>query len=137
MQSNKLCSYFGTKLLVENAGTTVENTMLLNQEEFEQFCCLNNYNVLIDVGHAYCNHWDIEKLIYTLNTKIKAYHLHNNFGTDSHNRILDGQIKYEPLLSLCSQITPNATYILEYSPNCQCTVKDFCEDLHFISSYLT
>lgn len=133
---NKLCSCFGTNLLVENAGTYIENTMLLNQEEFENFCCLNNYSVLIDIGHAFCNNWDIEKLIYTLKTRIKAYHLHNNFGTDSHNRILDGQIRYESLLSICSKITPDATYILEYSPNCQCKVNDFCEDLHFISSYL-
>lgn len=137
LQLNELCSCFGTNLLVENAGTAVENTMLLNQEEFEKFCCSNNYNVLIDIGHAYCNHWDIEKLIYTLKTRIKAYHLHNNFGTDSHNRILDGQIKYESILSICSKITPNAIYILEYSPKCQCTVSDFYEDLLFVSSYLT
>lgn len=137
IQLHKLCTCFHTELLVENAGTFAEKNMLLNQNEFEQFCYLNNYSALIDVGHAYCNHWDIEKLINTLGNRIKAYHLHNNYGYDTHNRILDGGFKYDSFLSMCSQLTPNASFILEYSPDCLCTVKDFCEDIQYISSYIT
>ncbi len=132
----KLCNYFRIDLLVENAGTCDEKTMLLTQTEFENFCYSNNCNVLIDVGHAYCNNWDIEKLIYNLGNKIKAYHIHNNYGNDSHNRIADGGLEYNSFLTLCSNITPNAKYIFEYSTKYTCTVEDYCDDIRFLLSYI-
>jgi len=134
-QIKDLCHNFGTEILVENAGTLVESTMLLNQEEFEHFCFSNDCNVLIDIGHAYCNQWDIEKLIHNLGTKIKAYHIHNNYGDDSHNRIKDGGLNYKSFLAVFSQITPCAKYIFEYSSRCQCTPEDFCEDIQFLLSH--
>lgn len=136
LQLYRLCTCFQTELLVENAGTLVEKNMLLDQDEFEQFCCFNNYSALVDVGHAYCNHWDTEKLVYTLGSRIKAYHLHNNYGHDTHNRILDGEFEYGKFFSMCSQLTPKASFILEYSPDCLCTVNEFCEDIEYISSYI-
>lgn len=136
LELNTLCCYFGTELLVENAGTIAERTMLFSQIEFENFCNSNNCDVLIDVGHAYCNQWDIEKLIYNLGNRIKAFHIHNNFGKDSHNRIRCGGLDYESFLTLCSKQTPTAKYIIEYSTNCSCTPEDFCDDIDFLLSKL-
>lgn len=136
LELNRLCCYFGTELLVENAGTIGERTMLLSQIEFENFCNINNCHVLIDVGHAYCNQWDIEKLIYNLGNKVKAYHIHNNYGEDSHNRIRCGGLDYESFLALCSKQTPTAKYIIEYSTNCLCTPEDFCDDIDFLLANL-
>lgn len=136
LELNRLCCYFGTELLVENAGTIDERTMLLSQREFEDFCNNTNCYILIDVGHAYCNQWDIEKLIYDLGNKIKAFHIHNNYGKDSHNRIRCGGLDYGAFLSLCSKHTPTAKYIIEYSTNCSCTPEDFCDDISFLLSNL-
>ena len=107
---------FGCKIFVENTGTKLQKNMLLNQDEFTELCVDKGFDVLIDVGHASANGWDIPKLITNLKGQIKAYHLHNNDGLhDNHNRLHDGVLDMDFLLKYIRQETPEAELIIEYT----------------------
>lgn len=133
---NSICKNYNIPLLVENAGTIFDENMLFNQEEFEYYCKNQDYDVLIDLGHAFCNNWDIDKLIKNIGIRIKAYHIHNNYGKDSHNRIFDGNLDFNHILQLYHQYTPNADLIIEYSTESNCSIEEFCNDIEFLLSNL-
>lgn len=106
----------GVNLLVENTGTRADGTMLLDQAEFTDLCSGRNFPVLIDIGHANANGWDIPKLIRDLQGQICGYHLHNNDGIhDLHNRILDGTLDFKELIPVMDRMTPDASRVIEYS----------------------
>ena len=103
-------------LLVENTGTKADGSMLLNQAEFTDLCRARKLPVLIDVGHATANGWDILKLIRDLHGQIGGFHLHNNDGLhDLHNRLTDGVLDIPELVSCMDLLTPDAPRIIEYS----------------------
>lgn len=82
--------FSNVRILVENTGTDIDGNKLLDQNEFTNLCRDKNFDVLIDVGHANANSWDIKKLIEDLKDQIKGFHLHNNDGIhDLHNRLND------------------------------------------------
>lgn len=58
---------------------------------------LNNIRMCYDLGHAhiYDNEFDLLK---KYSDYIACAHLHNNLGTDSHNRLSQGEIDYKTIL---------------------------------------
>ncbi len=108
--------FHGVNLLVENTGTKADGTILLDQAEFTDLCRGRNLPVLIDVGHANANGWDIPKLIRDLQEQIRGYHLHNNDGIhDLHNRIQDGTLNFRELIPYLDRMTPDVPRVVEYT----------------------
>ena len=104
------------RLLVENTGIASEQTCLLNQDEFTDLCKDRYWDVLIDVGHANANHWDLFGLVHDLREQIRGFHLHNNNGaSDQHNRIQNGTIDFDRLLPYLKAETPGAFWVVEYT----------------------
>lgn len=107
---------FDCPVYIENTGTILQKNMLLDQQEFTQVCRDKKYDVLIDIGHANANGWDIPRLIDDLQPQIRAYHLHNNDGIhDQHNRLHEGTIDFTSLLDKILKTTPDADLIIEYT----------------------
>ncbi len=107
---------YGCPVCVENTGTALQENILLDQQEFTDLCRSEHFHVLIDIGHANANGWDIPKLIRDLKDQIRAYHLHNNDGVhDQHNRVHEGTIDYLKILQVIREETPEAVKIIEYT----------------------
>jgi len=112
----ELCGAFGCRVFVENTGTKLQGNVLLDQDEFTDLCRRERFDVLIDIGHANANGWDLYRLIDDLAPQIRAYHLHNNDGIhDLHNRLHDGTIDFTPLMQTIRRRTPDADLIIEYT----------------------
>ena len=106
---------YNIPVVVENAGVIDRGNMLFNQEEFIKLCKSENYKVLIDIGHANANGWDLFYVMEELKEQIVAYHLHNNDGVhDSHLRIHNGIIDFDKFIKEALNITPSAELIIEY-----------------------
>ena len=107
--------FSGVTLLVENVGTDAKGDKLLDQEEFTALCKEKNFDVLIDIGHANANSWDLKRLITDLKTQIRAFHLHNNDGVhDLHNRITDGTMDFPEIVRHIRSEVPDAELVIEY-----------------------
>jgi len=114
----------GIQLVIENVGETIYETLLFDEDEFiDLFNKVNPASgCLIDVGHAMINEWDMKRVIRALGSRIKAYHLHNNDGTaDSHRPMFEPGNKFTKemfadLLACAEEYSPDADWILEYSP---------------------
>ena len=108
--------FSGVQILVENTGTDVKGDKLLDQQEFTALCREKGFDVLIDIGHAHANSWDIKRLISDLKTQIRAFHLHNNDGVhDLHNRITCGTLNFPEVVSCIRAEVPDADLIIEYT----------------------
>ena len=108
--------FSGVQILIENTGTDIKGDKLLDQQEFTDLCREKNFDVLIDIGHAHANSWDIKKLIADLRTQIHAFHLHNNDGVhDLHNRITDGTLNFADIMTYIRAQVPEADLIIEYT----------------------
>ena len=104
------------RLLVENTGTDADGCKLLDQDEFTDLCRDQKFDVLVDVGHANANSWDIYKLIMDLKDQIRGFHLHNNDGArDQHNRLREGTIDFDRLLPFIRETVPEANWVIEYT----------------------
>lgn len=102
-------------ILVENVGNAVQQNILLDQAEFTDLCRDKKFGVVIDIGHANANSWDIYKLVDDLASQVKIFHLHNNDGqNDQHRRILDGTIDFPDLFGHILNKAPNADFVIEY-----------------------
>ena len=107
--------FAGVRLLVENTGLLSEGTSLLDQAEFTDLCRDRCWDVLIDVGHANANRWDLYRLVSDLRDRIRGYHLHNNNGVcDQHNRLREGTLDFGRLLPFLAETTPSAFRVIEY-----------------------
>lgn len=106
----------GVNILIENVGVDTKQNKLLTESEFIIFCKERENSVLIDVGHANANGWDLEYVMQQLQDKIKFYHLHNNDGKhDDHNLLHEGTLDMERFFEIYHQYTPNAHLTLEYN----------------------
>lgn len=113
---NELGKHYNINIVVENAGAKNIGNMLLDEEEFINECKSIPNQVLLDIGHANCNGWNLEHVIKELADKIVAYHLHNNDGIhDLHKRINCGTLDFEAFLALVSKYTPDADLTIEYA----------------------
>lgn len=107
---------FGCRIFVENTGLRKLHNMLLDQGEFTELCVKEDLDVLIDIGHANANGWDIPGLIRDLKDRVRCYHFHNNDGiNDLHNRIYEGTIDFDAVLEVISRETPEAEWVIEYT----------------------
>lgn len=90
----------GLTLLVENVGVHDRGNVLLEEQEFLALCREKQYPVLVDIGHAHANGWDLAGYMRTLKDRIHAYHIHNNDGVhDSHQRIRNGNLDFDAFLA--------------------------------------
>ncbi|MBR0034928.1 MAG: TIM barrel protein [Synergistaceae bacterium] len=106
----------GVQILVENVGTDAKGDKLLDQQEFTDLSRQKGFDVLIDIGHAHANSWDIKRLITDLKTQIRAFHLHNNDGIhDLHNRLTDGTLNFPEVMQQIRTETPDADLVIEYT----------------------
>lgn len=104
------------EILIENSGVRANHTMLLDQDEFTELCTEQDLKVLIDVGHAHANGWDLEQLIGSLKSRICGFHLHNNDGQhDLHNRIREGTLDFGRLMRYIGRTVPDAFRVIEYT----------------------
>lgn len=105
----------GIPVYVENSGIRLWENVLVDQEEFIALCKKEQFEVLIDIGHANANGWDLMHVIDELKDQIRAFHFHNNDGIhDSHARIYDGTIDFDRLIRYVKGTVPEAEWILEY-----------------------
>lgn len=99
---------------VENVGIGF-NSIFTIDKYIELFDKYDNIKSLVDLGHAFVNSWDIEKLIYSLKDKIIAYHVHDNDGlSDLHLPIGEGKFNWNEFFNLYKKYTPEAGLVLEY-----------------------
>ena len=123
-------------LLTENTGIRADGTLLLDQEEFTALCLDRNMDVLIDVGHANANSWDLFRLISDLKDRIRAFHLHNNDGIhDLHSRLRDGALDFRNLIPFIARNVPDADLVVEYTRTEYHGVP-LCEDLRYLRDLL-
>lgn len=115
-KTEALAKKAGIPLLVENVGVRSRGNVLLEEEAFIRLCREQQYPVLIDIGHAHANGWDIGRLCRTLGDQIHAYHLHNNDGIhDSHRRIHDGTLDFDAFLRTVRDIGRPVDLVVEYA----------------------
>ena len=104
------------RLLVENTGNDADGCKLLDQDEFTDLCRDRKFDVLVDVGHANANSWDVYKLTADLKDQIRGFHLHNNDGVhDLHNRMWNGTVDFDKLLPYLRNTVPDAVWVIEYT----------------------
>ncbi|EGO65735.1 sugar phosphate isomerase/epimerase family protein [Acetonema longum] len=130
----RLC---GARLAVENAGVLASGNMLFDETQFIDMAAAIPDGILLDVGHAHANGWDIPRVIRKLADKIIAYHLHNNDGReDQHNRIHDGTLDMAQVLTCCGQFTPQADLVIEYGKQCAGDIAGIAADVSYIRSII-
>ena len=111
----KICREYSIPLVVENAGVKANRNMLFDEREFIDLCRSEGYRVLLDIGHAHANGWDLTAVMEALRGQIVSYHLHNNDGLhDAHQRIHCGTLDFDRFLADCRMLTPQADLVLEY-----------------------
>lgn len=112
---NALAKEAGLQMVIENVGVPSHKNVMLNEQEFIDECKMQPNKVLIDIGHAWCNGWDLENVIKSLKDKIIAYHIHNNDGKDDiHQRIHNGTLDFDAFFEMYKKYTPDAELVLEY-----------------------
>ena len=111
---NEIAKQYGVTLLVENMP---EKNGMLGQKAFiELFAPHNELNFLIDTGHAKLLDWDMDYAFRTLGDRIKAYHVHDNFGdADSHMIVGTGKFDWDGFFKGFVEYTPNAAIVCEYN----------------------
>ncbi len=123
-------------LWLENTGTAADGTILLDQADFSELCLVQRQDVLIDVGHANANGWDIPRLLEDLKDRIRGFHIHNNDGVhDQHRRLCDGTIDFHRLLPLIHRKVPAAILVIEYTRPAL-HGEPLCEDIAAVRSML-
>lgn len=134
---NELAKEYAIPVLIENAGVLANQNVLLDETEFIALFDTSKNNCLLDIGHINCNQWDLENTISSLQNKIVAYHVHNNFGDkDVHNRLDSGTLDIQHFFELYQRFTPSAHIILEYSSNLGIREQDVIDDITLLQELL-
>lgn len=129
----KMYAPYNIPVLVENAGVMDRGNMLLDQDEFISLCKKERYQVLIDIGHAHANGWNLSAVMEELKGQIAAYHIHNNDGVhDSHQRIHNGTLDFDKFIEDYRKFTPAADIVLEYSPEVSSDESGIQEDIDYL-----
>lgn len=137
LELNELSKAYGVDIVVENAGVLSHNNMLFDEEQFIEMAKSIHNKILIDIGHAFANNWNLNHVISELKDKIAAYHLHNNDGVeDNHNRIRDGKLSIDDFFETYEKYTPSAHLVLEYSKNCRKDVDGIIKDVNEVKKIL-
>lgn len=126
----ELAEPYGIPILAENVGVLSRGNVLLDQNSFERLCEKEDYPVLIDIGHAHANGWDLTRLMRDLKDRICAYHLHNNDGRqDSHRRIHDGTLDFDKFMDALRENGKDTDLVLEYSAEVEPDEEGIREDI--------
>lgn len=137
MEINEIAAEHSVSILVENAGILSLNNALYTMDEYISLFDIIENGCLLDIGHMNCNGWDMENVMQSLKGRIKAYHVHNNYGFyDNHNRICDGTMYMPDFFDYYKAHTPDSDIILEYTANSILSIEDLLEDICFISECL-
>lgn len=127
------CEQYGVPIVVENAGVTSLHTMLLEEEEFIAECRRLGCDVLIDIGHANANGWNLTHIMEELQDVIISYHLHNNDGcSDGHQRIFNGTLDFEGFMRDYDRLTPDADFVIEYCPGAAEDIEGVFADVRYL-----
>lgn len=130
------CEQYQVPIVVENAGVDCINTMLLDEEEFIAECKRLGCDVLIDIGHAHANGWDLTHVMEELQDVIISYHVHNNDRTcDGHQRIFHGTLNFEKFMEDYIRLTPDADIVVEYCPEAAEDMDGVFEDIKYLLGY--
>ncbi|SUP43894.1 sugar phosphate isomerase/epimerase family protein [Veillonella criceti] len=127
----------GPLMAVENVGLH-ENNLFNESEYISLFETIPHIVSIIDVGHANVNNWDLHHVIKTLNSKIVAFHLHDNDGQrDQHQPINTGTINWPELFQTIHTYAPNATKVLEYANGSFANSNDLLQHIMTLQDMLT
>ena len=132
------------EMTVENVGFNYAHSVLFPEDDFIALIksLPEDIGCLIDTGHAILNDWDLERVIAELGSRISAYHIHNNPGDrDSHRPLFESGMKYsyDQIVSMfraMEKYSPNADWILEYSPGPHITPELMYNDFSEVDSIL-
>lgn len=137
MEINDIAKKYSQKIVVENCGVISNDNILFNEQEFIELCSFIPNDILINIGHANCNGWNLEKIIRKLKFKIISYHIHNNYGwIDERNRIYDGNIDFEKFIKIYKRSTPNADLVIQYSNNLKNDLDGIVQDINSLEELL-
>lgn len=129
---------FGARIVVENAGVLARGNMLFNEEQFIEMADSIPDDILLDIGHAHANGWDLVRVMKKLAHKIIAYHVHNNDGhDDNHNSILNGTLDFTQFMACYRQYTPQADIVIEYGKQCAQEPDIIVKDVNYIKKILS
>lgn len=125
--------HFSIPLVIENAGVLSRGNMLFDEQQFIAMAEKEPENILLDVGHAHANGWDLNRVMEKLAPKIVAYHVHNNDQRDDdHNRIGDGTLDFARFFAWYNRYTPQADIVIEYGKHCATDVNGILQDVTYI-----
>ena len=113
---NEVAKSMGVKMAVENL-ISMEHRLLLEQEEFlNLLSIIPDINFLLDIGHAYAMHWDLEEVMKRAGKHITAFHVHDNDGErDLHLHVGEGNFDWQCFASLYKKYTPGVDFVFEYN----------------------
>lgn len=135
IELNTISKEYNASIVVENAGVIKVDNMLFDEEEFIEMAKSIENNILIDIGHAFANKWDLKRVIIELKDKIVAYHIHNNDGiSDNHNSILDGELDMEEFFKIYKEFTSEADLVIEYGTHCGDDIGGMIRDIKWIKN---
>lgn len=127
------CEQYKVPIVVENAGVTCLHSMLLEEEEFIAECKRLGCDVLIDIGHAHANGWNLTHIMEELQDVIISYHLHNNDRScDGHQRIFHGTLDFEGFMKDYDRLTPDADLVIEYCPKAAENIDGVLTDVRYL-----
>lgn len=114
LELNAMAKVQNVELLVENMPYTDQ---IMDQEGFlSTFGPEKELKFLIDTGHAILNDWDMIEVLKTLGTRIRAYHMHDNFADyDAHLKLGEGPTDWNKFFKGFKRYTPDARLVLEYA----------------------
>lgn len=113
----ELAARYQLTLRVENVGFASAGNLVLDETAFTELLLAHpDLQVLLDIGHAHVNQWQIPLLIAKLGGQIGGYHLHDNDShSDEHLPIGCGTVAWSPLWHSIATFTPTADLTLEYA----------------------
>ena len=129
---NNLAKQYGVEMLVENM---FHKDGLLDQTGFERlFLPIEELNFLMDVGHAHIQEWDMDAMFANLGSRIKGYHINDNFGdADSHLMAFEGSYDWKKFFINYEKYTPDATLVCEYISG---TISEIAASVERIRNYV-
>ena len=127
------CEKYNVPIVVENAGVACIDTMLLDEEEFIAECKRLSCDVLIDIGHAHANGWNLSHVMEELQDVIISYHVHNNDRTcDGHQRIFNGTLDFKKFMQDYDRFTPDADIVVESCPKAAEDMEGVFSDVRYL-----
>lgn len=125
---NNLAKQYDVEMLVENM---FYKDGLLDQAGFERlFLPVKELNFLMDVGHAHIQNWDMDRMFHHLGSRIKGYHINDNFGDgDTHLMAFEGSYNWKKFFLNYKKYTPQATLVCEYIGGSVAEIADSVEKI--------